>query len=101
MNTTIFKYTGTTLRVIFYLIQLVLLIMKVAIPNSIVYKWSWFIVFIPLWISLALFFCWFYSYCFSEYCLVGYVEKGNSVTIKLPPIKVNKIYALNEIYDNI
>ena len=97
-------YVGTILRSIIGIIQLTFIVLKAAVPQSAIYKWSWLKVFIPLWISLVIFVCWFYSFCFSECCLVGEstvdppdtdIEKGNHKIIQLPTIKTsptNKVH---------
>ena len=97
-------YTGTTWRCIIGTIQISFIVMKAAVPNSAIYNWSWIKVFIPLWISLILFVCWFYSFCFSECCLVGNntvepdVEQGKSKIVILPTIKLNKVYTNQNLH---
>ena len=100
------NYAGTIGWGLVGTIQFAFIVMKAAVPESTIYRWPWIKVFIPLWISLVIFVCWFYSFCFSEICLVGDnngngsdLEQGKHKIVKLPTIKTNKVYTNQNLHE--
>ena len=52
------------------ILQIIFIVMKLAAPESTIYKWSWMVVLIPLWISLG--FCGIACilFCFAGGCVM-------------------------------
>ena len=51
-------------------LQIIFIVMKLAAPESAIYKWSWIVVLIPLWISLGICGIACILFCFAGGCVV-------------------------------